>query len=88
MGVNFTRFAIYNDSLVSANGKQLQLWNITDSSLDLLYTNTSSDDIYSNVDISPDGHFIITGNRDKLFLFNFTTPSHLDFLNTATQLKS
>jgi hypothetical protein len=87
-GVNFTKFAIFNSSLVSANGKQLQVWNLSDTSLDLLYTNTSTDDLYTNVDISFEGQFVATGNRDKLLLFNFTAVDKLDFLSITPQLKS
>jgi WD40 repeat protein len=91
ISADFLRFAVSNDSkrLVTVSGNRLQVWNITDNSLDLLFTNTTNDStLYQNVDVSPDGKYVASGNRDKVVLFNVTSPSKLDYLNVANQLKS
>lgn len=89
--VDFLHIAASNDSKLfySVSGNRLQIWNITDSGLSLLYTNTSNDStLYSGVDASPDGKYVACGNRDKMLLFNVSAVNKLDYLNVANQLKS
>lgn len=68
-------FAVSNDSkmVFTVNGKSLTVWSIENGQPVKIFSNETSDvTTYKNVDASPDGKYVVAGNKDRLHLFNLT----------------